>query len=307
MTNIINSWNGYCGCTEKVSECNTVIQKVDEVPSLGDATRNHVYLLPDNTAWIVNNDGTGFSQLNSSGAGGAYDDTELRELIQQALDRNTMEDNRLVNIENKNATQDERLTALENRPAGGEAYDDTELRGQVSAMSALLDSKLTLTSDNMSSTEAGLGDIYEVDFSNLETKLENNKLTISNPIGKVASRAFTSDENPGDGAVLILERISKELFRATVEITATNSGLMITSENIDDLLLQIIPEGVSEIDDMLVGGGPLDLVQDTAAIDNIFIQSVKANGGTGNNSLEVQFFSKLGRFTYSAIFKTGVE
>lgn len=135
MTVINNNWNSYCGCTERVSPCNTVFQKVDELPQLGDATRNHGYILPDNTVWVVNSDGTGFSQLNG-GAGGAYDDTaikerldslegkvdndtiyddsELRNLIQGVADRNTMEDNRLVNIENKNATQDERLTALEN-------------------------------------------------------------------------------------------------------------------------------------------------------------------------------------------------
>lgn len=82
MTAINNNWNSYCGCTERISSCNTVFQKVDELPALGDATRNHGYILPDNTVWIVNTEGTRFTQLNGSGAGGAYDDTELRELIQ---------------------------------------------------------------------------------------------------------------------------------------------------------------------------------------------------------------------------------
>lgn len=133
-----NRWNSYCGCTEKITPCNTVFQKVDELPSLGDATRNHGYILPDNTVWVVNVDGTGFTQLNggSVGTGGGsyddtaikerlaaleektdndtiYDDSELRELIQDVADRNTMEDNRLVRIENKNAEQDAGLEALE--------------------------------------------------------------------------------------------------------------------------------------------------------------------------------------------------
>lgn len=142
MTVINNNWNSYCGCTERVSPCNTVFQKVDELPQLGDATRNHGYTLPDNTVWVVNSDGTGFAQLNGGGTGGApyddtaikerldslegkvdndtiYDDSELRNLIQGVADRNTMEDNRLVNIENKNAKQDERLTALENASGNG--------------------------------------------------------------------------------------------------------------------------------------------------------------------------------------------
>lgn len=113
--------------------------------------------MPDNTVWVVNSDGTGFTELNG-GAGGAsyddtaikerldaleektdndtiyddtaikerldslegkvdndtiYDDSELRDLIQGVADRNTMEDNRLVRIENKNADQDASLEALE--------------------------------------------------------------------------------------------------------------------------------------------------------------------------------------------------
>lgn len=112
------TWNSYCGCTEQVTPCNTVFQKVDELPPLGDATRNHAYILQDNSVWVVNTDGTGYSQLNGGGTGGGgstYDDTELRELIQQLKDRNTMEDNRLTNIENLNAKQNERLTAIENK------------------------------------------------------------------------------------------------------------------------------------------------------------------------------------------------
>lgn len=83
MSENIERFNPYCGCVENVSECNTVVKRVSEVPSLGDATRNHVYLLPDNTAWIVNSDGTGFSQLNGSGAGEAYDDTDLKERLEE--------------------------------------------------------------------------------------------------------------------------------------------------------------------------------------------------------------------------------
>lgn len=120
------TWNSYCGCTEQVTPCNTVFQKVDELPPLGDATRNHAYILPDNSVWVVNTDGTGYSQLNggTGGGGATYDDTELRELIQQLKDRNTMEDNRLTNIENLNAKQNERLTAIENKPDDDIDKDD---------------------------------------------------------------------------------------------------------------------------------------------------------------------------------------
>lgn len=93
MAENIERFNPYCGCTENMSECNTVVKRVAEVPSLRDATRNHVYLLPNNTAWIVNSDGTGFSQLNSSSTGEAYDDTELTNRIvalESKTDSNTL-------------------------------------------------------------------------------------------------------------------------------------------------------------------------------------------------------------------------
>lgn len=77
------TWNSYCGCTEQVTPCNTVFQKVDELPPLGDATRNHAYILPDNTVWVVNTDGTGFSQLNGGGTGETYDDTELKNRLDE--------------------------------------------------------------------------------------------------------------------------------------------------------------------------------------------------------------------------------
>lgn len=155
MVENIDRFNPFCGCTENVSDCNTVVKKVDQVPNLADATRNHIYLLPDNTSWIVNSDGTGFAQINGtggSGTGGAYDDTELRGLIQQALDRNTMEDNRLVNIENKNATQDQRLEALENNSSDGGDYDDTEIRAELSNLYQSL-SELTSELENITDND----------------------------------------------------------------------------------------------------------------------------------------------------------
>lgn len=125
---MINNWNTYCGgCSSNKCSCNTTFQSVTELPTLGEATRGHAYILPDNTVWTLNSDGTGFTQLNggTDGAGGSsYDDTELRELITQLQNRNTMEDNRLTNIENLNATQNSRLTAIENKPSSDVDEDD---------------------------------------------------------------------------------------------------------------------------------------------------------------------------------------
>lgn len=175
-TNVFNQWiGGACGCSENISPCNTVFQKVDELPALGDATRNHGYILPDNTVWIVNTEGTGFTQLNGSGAGGAYDDTELRGLIQQALDRNTMEDNRLVNIENKNATQDQRLTALENKNTEYDSYFEEvseaigELQSQAGGVTYTAGNGISISADNVISATGG-GNSY--DDTTIKERLE---------------------------------------------------------------------------------------------------------------------------------------
>ena len=176
-TNVFNQWiGGACGCSENISPCNTVFQKVDELPALGDATRNHAYILPNNTVWVVNSEGTDFSQLNGgSGAGGTYDDTELRGLIQQALDRNTMEDNRLVNIENKNATQDQRLTALENKNTEYDSYFEEvseaigELQSQAGGVTYTAGNGISISADNVISATGG-GSSY--DDTEIKDRLE---------------------------------------------------------------------------------------------------------------------------------------
>lgn len=192
MTNIINTWSGSCGCVEKITECNTVIKKVDEVPSLGDATRNHVYLLPDNTAWIVNSYGTGFSQLNSSGAGEAYDDSEIRLSIQDLIEFAQNVDSRVLDIERKNDVQDEDITALKNRPSAGEAYDDTAIKERLEALEDKTDNDTTYTAgdgisisaDNVISATGGSGSTAVAPIKDTTTDKE---------VGHISLQAITSD------------------------------------------------------------------------------------------------------------------
>lgn len=46
--------------------CNTIWRPVETLPSLGEANRNHAYVLPDNSIWVLNHDGTGFTALESA-------------------------------------------------------------------------------------------------------------------------------------------------------------------------------------------------------------------------------------------------
>lgn len=145
-----NNWNSFCGCSSSKCSCDKTFQSVEELPTLGEATREHAYILPDNTVWTLNSDGTGFTQLNGGSGGSSYDDTsikerldaleektdndtiyddsELRDLIQGVADRNTMEDNRLVRIENKNAEQDASLQTLEDAVAELQNKPELEIK-----------------------------------------------------------------------------------------------------------------------------------------------------------------------------------
>lgn len=42
------------------SPCNTIWKQVEKLPSLDEASRNHAYILPDNSIWVLNHDGTEF-------------------------------------------------------------------------------------------------------------------------------------------------------------------------------------------------------------------------------------------------------
>lgn len=43
--------------------CNTVFQPVEALPKPVEATRNHAYILKDNTVHVLNWDGTGFIRI----------------------------------------------------------------------------------------------------------------------------------------------------------------------------------------------------------------------------------------------------
>ena len=46
--------------------CNAIWRPVETLPSLDEASRNHAYVLPDNSIWVLNHDGTGFVTADKS-------------------------------------------------------------------------------------------------------------------------------------------------------------------------------------------------------------------------------------------------
>lgn len=62
-----------------ISWCNPVFKRVEALPDLDYATRNHAYIMPDNKAYILNESGDGFTELTSTATTGgtSYDDKPL--------------------------------------------------------------------------------------------------------------------------------------------------------------------------------------------------------------------------------------
>lgn len=62
-----------------ISWCNPVFKRVEALPDLDSATRNHAYIMPDNKAYILNESGDGFTELTSTATTGgtSYDDKPL--------------------------------------------------------------------------------------------------------------------------------------------------------------------------------------------------------------------------------------
>lgn len=62
-----------------ISWCNPVFKRVEALPDLDYATRNHAYIMPDNKAYILNESGDGFTELTSTATtgGASYDDKPL--------------------------------------------------------------------------------------------------------------------------------------------------------------------------------------------------------------------------------------
>lgn len=109
-----------------ISWCNAVIKSVDTLPDLDHATRNHIYITPDNKPYILNNDGTGFLVLNEGQASVAYDDKPLIKRI-ESLESKEDKDTIYNDTEVK-----KRIEALEDKQDKDTVYNDSELRGLIS-------------------------------------------------------------------------------------------------------------------------------------------------------------------------------
>lgn len=121
-----------------ISWCNPVFKRVEALPDLDYATRNHAYIMPDNKAYILNENGDGFTELTSTATTGgtSYDDKPLVARVEKLeakedSDKQTLTLNgTTLSISNGNSVE---------LPANGTSYNDTELRNKVNALEAKAD------------------------------------------------------------------------------------------------------------------------------------------------------------------------
>lgn len=119
-----------------ISWCNPVFKRVETLPELDYATRNHAYILPDNKAYILNDNGDGFTELTSS-ATNVYDDKPLVARVEKLeakedSDKQTLSLNdRTITISNGNS-----ITLPEDRDT---VYDDAELKRRIQAVESRTD------------------------------------------------------------------------------------------------------------------------------------------------------------------------
>lgn len=126
-----------------ISWCNPVFKRVEALPDLDYATRNHAYIMPDNKAYILNENGDGFTELTSTATTGgtSYDDKPLVARVEK----------------------------LETKEDKDTVYNDTELKNRVSALEAKEDSDnqtltlngTTLSISNGNSVEIPKGTTYK--------------------------------------------------------------------------------------------------------------------------------------------------
>lgn len=156
-----------------ISYCNTVFQRVDDLPSLVDATRNHAYITPDNKIYILNADGTGYMQMSTSGGGvtvglssedGSITIVETKDSVTHTFDLKVSDD--IIN----------RITALENKPDKDTIYDDSVLETKIND---ILDKVANLGGSNYT---AGTGITISDDgvISLVDTTDDNTTYTAGN-------------------------------------------------------------------------------------------------------------------------------
>ena len=206
--------------------CNAIWRPVETLPSLDEASRNHAYVLPDNSIWVLNHDGTGFVTADKSSImvksednsivitkdGLVYNlelNTDIIERLKQSIDLSNKQDKLTAGT---NISIDDNVISSTVQP-----YDDTDIKNRV----ALLENK----PDNVVYTA---GDGIEISSNNVISAVERLPIFVKSD---TPTKIYSFRITPYTSMAKRDTTTNTIVYNATIN-TLYQSGIMVAQDDL---------------------------------------------------------------------------
>lgn len=206
--------------------CNAIWRPVETLPSLDEASRNHAYVLPDNSIWVLNHDGTGFVTADKSSImvksednsivitkdGLVYNlelNTDIIERLKQSIDLSNKQDKLTAGT---NISIDNNVISSTVQP-----YDDTDIKNRV----ALLENK----PDNVVYTA---GDGIEISSNNVISAVERLPIFVKSD---TPTKIYSFRITPYTSMMKRDTTTNTIVYNATIN-TPYQSGIMVAEDDL---------------------------------------------------------------------------
>ena len=206
--------------------CNAIWRPVETLPSLDEASRNHAYVLPDNSIWVLNHDGTGFVTADKSSImvksednsivitkdGLVYNlelNTDIIERLKQSIDLSNKQDKLTAGT---NISIDDNVISSTVQP-----YDDTDIKNRV----ALLENK----PDNVVYTA---GDGIEISSKNVISAVERLPIFVKSD---TPTKIYSFRITPYTSMLKRDTTTNTIVYNATIN-TLYQSGIMVAQDDL---------------------------------------------------------------------------
>ena len=206
--------------------CNAIWRPVETLPSLDEASRNHAYVLPDNSIWVLNHDGTGFVTADKSSImvksednsivitkdGLVYNlelNTDIIERLKQSIDLTNKQDKLTAGT---NISIDNNVISSTVQP-----YDDTDIKNRVS----LLENK----PDNVVYTA---GDGIEISSNNVISAVERLPIFVKSD---TPTKIYSFRITPYTSMLKRDKTANTIVYNATIN-TLYQSGIMVAQDDL---------------------------------------------------------------------------
>lgn len=222
--------------------CNAIWRPVETLPSLDEASRNHAYVLPDNSIWVLNHDGTGFVTADKSSIMVKSEDNSIvitKDGLVYNLELNTEILERLRESIDLSSKQD-KLTAGDNIAiknnvisATVQPYDDSNIEARLTALEERPDYKVTVVKED--GTEVVLNKLLSNSDGYKLDEVGNNDFAISSAPAKLTivdrpTNIYSFKIVPYTS--MLKKKVAEKeiIYNATVN-TEYSSGIMVASED----------------------------------------------------------------------------